>query len=87
MTSELDFEVSFSSFLKQAHNKGVFSFIIHSQLRWPIELKFSQICLFMHVEIHQVRRLVFDNLTIVPSVFNLIYVINTNHYGEIEVSN
>ena len=38
-----------------------FSFIIISQLRRPIELKFSQVCYLMHVEIHQVRRLVFDN--------------------------
>ena len=38
------------------------SFIIISQLRRPIELKFSQVCYCMHyVEIHQVRTLVFDN--------------------------
>ena len=36
----------------QAHNfvcvKGVFSFIVISQLRRPIELKFSKVCYFMH---------------------------------------
>ena len=30
------------------HNKGVFSFII-SQLQQPIELKFSQVCYFVHL--------------------------------------
>ena len=55
-------EVSNSRHLK-AHNlcdKGVFSFIIFSQLWQPIELKFSQVCFLMHM-LSQVRRLVFDN--------------------------
>ena len=40
-----------------------FSSIIFSQLRRPIEFKFSQVCYYYayYVEIHQVRRLVFDN--------------------------
>ena len=44
-TSELDFEVSKSSIWKHTTlcDKGVFSFIGISQLRWPIELKFSQV--------------------------------------------
>ena len=54
-------KVSKSRHLK-AHNlceKSVSSAIILWQ---AIELKFSQVCrYFMHVEIHQVRRLVFDN--------------------------
>ena len=36
----------------KAHNfvwQGVFSYIIISQLRWPIELNFSQVCYFMHI--------------------------------------
>ena len=63
-TSDLEFEVSKSSIWKHTTScdKGVFSFIIISQLRRPIELKFSQGLLFYaYVEIHQVRRLVFDN--------------------------
>ena len=30
-------------------NKGVFSFIVLLQLRWPVEFKFSQVCYFMHI--------------------------------------
>ena len=72
-TSDLEFEVSKSSEWKQTtlFDKGVFSFIIISQLRRPIELKFSRVCYFMHyVEKHQLWRLVFDQLPIVSSVFN-----------------
>ena len=36
--------------------QGCFSSIVPSQLRRPTEFKFSQVCYFMHVEIHQVRR-------------------------------
>ena len=50
-TSDLEFEVSKSSIWKHTTScdKGVFSFIIISQLRRPIELKFSQVCYFMHM--------------------------------------
>ena len=50
-TSDLEFEVSKSSIWKHTTScdKGVFSFIIISQLRQPIELKFSQVCYFMHM--------------------------------------
>ena len=63
-TSELDFEVSKFQDLRitfwglkikhlNAHilsvTQGVFSFIIFSQFRQPIELKFSQVCLFVHM--------------------------------------
>ena len=50
-TSDLEFEVSKSSIWKNTTwcDKGVFSFIIISQLRRPIELKFSQVCYFMHM--------------------------------------
>ena len=51
-------------------NNGVFSFIVVLHLRSPIESKFSQVGYFMHyVGIHQVRRLVFDNLSKVSSAF------------------
>ena len=56
-TSELDFEVSKSSIWKHT-TSCVFSFIIISQLRRPIEVKRSQVFLFYaYVEIQQVRRL------------------------------
>ena len=47
-TSELDFEVSKSSIWK--HTTGCFFFYYYyiSQLRRPIELKFSQVCHFVH---------------------------------------
>ena len=51
-TSELDFGVSKSRIWKHTTlcGKGVFSFIINiSQLRRPIELKFTQVCYFMHI--------------------------------------
>ena len=49
-TSELDFEASKSSIWKHTTlcDKGVFSYII-LQLRRPVELKFSQVCYFMHI--------------------------------------
>ena len=49
-SNNLDFEVSKSSIWKHTTScdKGVFSFIIISQLRRPIELKLSQVCYFMH---------------------------------------
>ena len=61
---KFDFETSVSEFevLKSSIWMHTTSFIIIWQLRWPIEVKFSQVCYFMHVEIHQVRRLVFDNI-------------------------
>ena len=43
-----------------------FSLIVLLQLRWPIESKYAQIWYVMHVGIHQVRILVFDN--IIPKV-------------------
>ena len=62
-TSDLEFEVSISSIWRHTTLcDKVFFFIIISQLRRPIELKFVQVCYFyVYVEIHQVRRLVFDN--------------------------
>ena len=50
-TSELDFEAPKSSIWKHTTScgKGVFSFIIILQLRRPIELKFLQVCYFMHI--------------------------------------
>ena len=65
-TSELDFGVSKSRIWEHTTlcGKGVFSFIINiSQLRRPIEVKFSQTCVlfYAYFEIHQVRRLVFDH--------------------------
>ena len=50
-TSDLEFPVLKSSIWKHTTScdKGVFSFIIISQLRRPIELKFSQVCYFMHM--------------------------------------
>ena len=56
-----------------------FSFISISQLRWPIELKKLQVCYFMHVEIHQLWRLVFDNYQQCPvSLTNFLKIIK--HY-------
>ena len=59
----LEFEVSKSSVSKHTTfcGKGVFTFIVISKLHRPLELKFSQVCYFMHNVIHQVARLVFDN--------------------------
>ena len=50
-TSSLEFEVSKSNIWKHRTlcDKGVFSFIIISQLRRPIELKISQVCYYMHM--------------------------------------
>ena len=50
-TSSLKFKVSKSSIWKHTSScdKGVFSFIIISQIRRPIELKFSQVCYFLHM--------------------------------------
>ena len=50
-TSSLELEVSKSSIGKHTTScdKGVFSFINISQLLRPIELKFSQVCYFMHM--------------------------------------
>ena len=50
-TSTLEFEVSKSSIWKHTTlcDKGVFSFIIISRLRWPIELNFSQVFYFVHM--------------------------------------
>ena len=50
-TSDLEFEVSKSSIWTHTTScdKGVYSFIIISQLWRPIELKFSQVCYFMHM--------------------------------------
>ena len=50
-TSYLDLEVLKSSIWKHTTlcDKGVFSFIIMSQLRQPIDLKFSQVCYFIHM--------------------------------------
>ena len=51
----------------QLCNKGVFFFIVFLQLRWPIELKLSQICYLMHIiQIHQVRTLVFGDYKMCP---------------------
>ena len=49
-TSDLEFEVVKSSIWKHetSCDNGVFSFIIISQCRWPIELKFSQVSYFMY---------------------------------------
>ena len=49
--AKLDFEVSKSSIWKHTAScdNGVFSFIIISQLRQPMELKFSQVCYFMYI--------------------------------------
>ena len=56
-------QASVSTQLRMTHvDKCVFPFIIICQLRRPNEFKCSQVCYFVHyVEIHQVRRLVFDN--------------------------
>ena len=50
-TSSLELEVSKSNIWTHTDScdKGVFYFIIISQLRRPIELKFSQVCYFMHM--------------------------------------
>ena len=50
-TLDLEFEVSKSSNWKNRTlcDSGFFSFIIILQLRWPIELKLSQVCYFMHM--------------------------------------
>ena len=50
-TSDLEFEVTKSSIWKHTTScdQGVFSNIIISQLWRPIELKFSQVCYFMHM--------------------------------------
>ena len=50
-TSNLEFEVSKSSIWKHTTScdKGVFSFIIVSQLRRPIELNISQVGYFMYI--------------------------------------
>ena len=50
-TSELDFVVSKSSMWKPTTlcDEGVFSFIIISQLRWPVKLKFLQVWYFMNM--------------------------------------
>ena len=55
-----------------------FSFIaVISQLRRPIELKFSQLCYFI-CEIHQVGRLVFENYQRCPvplkGLYDILYV-------------
>ena len=44
-----------------------FSFIIISQVRWPIELKCAQVCHFMHVEIHQLLKASLWQLPIVST--------------------
>ena len=44
-----DKKVISHSNIKRLQLKGVFSFIFLLQLRWPVELKFSQICYFMHM--------------------------------------
>ena len=62
-------------------DKGVFSSIILSQLRRPIEFKFWQVCYFMHVEIHQVRRLVFDIYQRCPVPLNTD--LKYEHFNEI----
>ena len=63
-TSDLEFEVSKSSIWKHTTlcDKGVFSIIVISQLRWPDWAKISTGLLFYayYVEVHQVRKLVFD---------------------------
>ena len=50
-TTDLEFEVSKSSIWKHTTScdKGVFSFIVISQLWQPIELKCSQVFYFMHM--------------------------------------
>ena len=53
-TSDLELEATKSSIKHttscyQSPLQDVFSFIIISQLWWPIELKFSQVCYFMHI--------------------------------------
>ena len=63
-TSSLEFEVSKSSIRKYTTScdKGVFSFIIifaTSTTDWA--QIFTGLLLYAYVEIHQVRRLVFDN--------------------------
>ena len=60
-------------------NKSVFSFIILSQLRWPIESTFSQICYFMHMwdtNVHYYYYLVLIKLlclTVNVRVFHVIH--------------
>ena len=52
----------------QLHETRVFfSFIIFSQVRWPIELKCAQVCHFMHVEIHQLLKASLWQLPIVST--------------------
>ena len=53
-TSSLELEVSKSTIEKHTTScdKDVFSFWVISKLRWPNELKFSQVCYFMHMLIN-----------------------------------
>ena len=79
-TSELDLDVSKSSIWKRT-TSGVFSFVIISQLRGPIELKFSQL-FYASFEIHHVRRVVFDNYQrTVSSAFKQLYEIWPTLFG------
>ena len=51
----------------------MFSFIVISQLRRPFEFRFSQVrYFFAYVEIHQVRRLVFENNKLCPVSLSLL---------------
>ena len=70
-TSDLEFEVSKSSIWKHTTlcDKGVFSFINISQLRLPIELKFSQVCYFMYMLRYPTVKTSLWQLPIVSSVF------------------
>ena len=81
-TSDLEFEVSKSSIWKHTTkcNKGVFSFIIISQLRQPIKLKLSQVCHFMHM----LRYTKWEHwsltiLTILSTVFNTLCGVNFDY--------
>ena len=74
-------EVSNSRHMKANNlwDNGVFSSIILSQRRRPkIELKFLQVCYFMH-EIHQVGRLVFDNCQWCPVPLMNNVLLPTDH--------
>ena len=74
-TSELDFEVLKSSIWKHTTScdKGVFSCIIMSQLGWPIGLKCSQVCYFMHMLSTPSKKTGLWQLPTVSSVFNMTF--------------
>ena len=83
MRPQLRSQIRASESMRNLCGMVVFPSIIFLQLWRAIAFKFAQVCCFIQVEIHQVRKLVFEKLTKVSSAFKQQGIHNGRTYNHI----